>query len=163
MKNKRILGVLILILSIAGIYQYKKFHTPPEIQFSDLLLKRLDGSSFSFRSLSGKHLVIQFFATWCADCRRELPDLVKHVAYLESKNIKILLLSDESVTTLKSFQERYSLPIEILILPGSFKENGVYTLPTAYLICSNGSIVYQKTGALNWSQQFIDEQFDRCN
>jgi peroxiredoxin len=162
-RSKVLTGLLILVLGLFVIYQYRKFRIPPEIPFSNLSLTRLDGSSFSFKSLTGKHLVIQFFATWCGDCRRELPELTQQAKYLDSKNVEVLLISDEPGNTLKSFQERYGLPFEILILQGGFKQNQIYTLPTAYLICSDGKVVYQKTGAISWTQPFIAEQFDLCN
>jgi len=158
--NKKLLVAgLILFLCFGGIY-YARYRIPPTVSFSNLLLKRLDGSDFSSKSLTNQRTIIQFFATWCPDCRRELPKLIEHFEFLKTKKIHLLLISDEPESVLKSFKERYLIPYDIVVLSKSFKEIGIYTLPTTYFIQSDGTVAFQKTGHVEFSQRFVNEQFD---
>jgi thiol-disulfide isomerase/thioredoxin len=60
----------------------------------DFTLKTLDGTSdLSLKDFRGNVVVIDFWASWCAPCRRSLPEL----ASLESKNVKVLAVNIDDV------------------------------------------------------------------
>ena len=44
----------------------------PGTDAPDINLKTIDGKQFSLKSLRGKYVVLDFWATWCPDCRKDL-------------------------------------------------------------------------------------------
>jgi thiol-disulfide isomerase/thioredoxin len=157
MRGRRFLvsAVLLAILVIGGIYQYRKYRVPPAFDLSAIQAIDLKGKPLRAEDFSNKPLIVLYFATWCIDCRRELPQLQKLSSELLSNEIQVLLLSDEEAATLLPFEEQLKAPFSLYKLTASFRESNVYTLPTAYLIKANGVIFLQKTGAIDWTPDLI--------
>jgi thiol-disulfide isomerase/thioredoxin len=68
-------------------------------------LKSLDGSTVTDRSFEGSVVVLNFWATWCAPCMKEIPDLKKVAADSKVKVLGIALDEDEA-TAVRPFVER---------------------------------------------------------
>jgi thiol-disulfide isomerase/thioredoxin len=157
MRGKRfILSVFFLLLLVAGsVYQYRKYRVAPDFDISLIKATDLSGKMFNAARYRNKPLIILYFATWCIDCRRELPQLEDLREELTRKNINVLLFSDEEASRLKPFEQSLPEGFHLYRLQGSFKESGIYTLPTSYLLKQNGQIFLQKTGAIDWSADLI--------
>jgi len=155
--NKQVFR-LIFLLTIAagtGYFIYNRYRVAPEIVFSEIKANALDGSKIDFIADGQSNTIVLFFATWCIDCRRELPVLQSHSALLNKLNTKVYLISDEDINTLTPFSAQLEAPFQLLKLEGSFKESGIYTLPTAFLYCKDGSIHLNKTGAIDWTEGYL--------
>ena len=66
---------------------------PPEVALAPL--KDANGASFKLADFLGKVMVINFWATWCGPCRREVPELVKLNKEFQSRGVQIIGLSTE--------------------------------------------------------------------
>ncbi|MCX6572960.1 MAG: TlpA disulfide reductase family protein [Candidatus Aminicenantes bacterium] len=64
----------------------------------DFSIKDLEGNTLSLASYKGKVLVINFWATWCPPCRREIPDFIAVYKELKSEGLEILGLSVDETT-----------------------------------------------------------------
>ncbi len=64
----------------------------------DFSVKDLDGNILNLAAYKGKVLVINFWATWCPPCRREIPDLVAAYKELNGQGLEILGLSVDETT-----------------------------------------------------------------
>jgi len=103
---KKILIILLLIspihtsqaLSLTDIVNWAKplmpwYETQPELSFE---LTDTKGNIFTEKNTRGKYLVVNFWATWCTPCLKEIPALVKF--YNENSNhVEILGLDFEPV------------------------------------------------------------------
>jgi peroxiredoxin len=137
---------LFAVLAIAGTYQYRKYRIAPELPKEAFSVETLRGEPVTIRPGQNGALIVKFFATWCIDCRRELPELKAKAELFKRYNVQVILLSDEARDDLSFFAEREALPFPIYRLPKKFKEYGIYTLPTTYILKKNGDIFSQYTG-----------------
>ena len=70
------------------------FHNSPK-KIEALNLKKLDGTSVNLRNISNNYLIINFWATWCPPCIKEIPDLLEIQEKFKEK-IKLVFISVDS-------------------------------------------------------------------
>jgi thiol-disulfide isomerase/thioredoxin len=140
----RVLPVLALIGVLAGLYF--RYKVPPQIDLSTLPMETLNGETVKITMNEREKLCLKFFASWCIDCRRELPALVSDTANFKKEKIRLILVSDEPIDQLVFFKQRDSIPFEMLHLKSSFKSVGIHTLPTTYWYDESGLLFRKKTG-----------------
>ncbi len=104
--------------------------------------------SISSESLKGRYYLLSFWATWCAPCVSELPELNRIYEKLKSSNFTIVSISlDDTVTTLEKFRdEKGTMPWYNTILQNGFNNDlakyfGVTYIPQLFLIGPGGSIL----------------------
>jgi thiol-disulfide isomerase/thioredoxin len=81
----------------------------------DFSLKDLSGKPTSVASWSGKSLVINFWATWCAPCRREMPLLKTLAADWAGRDLAILGIAVDDPDKVRAFASRSSIGYPVLI------------------------------------------------
>ncbi|WP_010664811.1 TlpA family protein disulfide reductase [Marinilabilia salmonicolor] len=114
----------------------------------------------SLAQFQGKPVFLNFWATWCPPCIAEMPSIQE--LYDEYRNeVAFVLVSNESVDVIKSYFEKhgYSFPIYILRsgVPAVFETS---TIPSTYLIGSNGRLLISKTGAAKWNSSKMKSLLD---
>lgn len=144
-KGLRIL--LIAALLAVGAYTYIKYRVPPDLDFEGIRARSMNGQAFTPEKEARALYVFQFFATWCIDCRRELPIWQSMQSFLSRENIGLYLLSDEDPGILQPFSANTG-GIPLFMLDQSFKSYGVHTLPTVLVFNAKGEKVFSKAG--NW-------------
>jgi len=161
MKKQQLIFVgLISALIMVGIFIYQRYRVAPALLLPEIQLSDLQGNSV--KPASGKPTLLIFFGTWCRDCRKELPVLAKLESELKNRNIQVILVSDEEIAVLHDFSTGIPLSFQLCKLTGSFKENNIYTLPTSYLFCSNGSVFRKQTGAIEWTIELLSSFVNDC-
>jgi thiol-disulfide isomerase/thioredoxin len=159
-KQRLIFAGLISALIMVGIFIYQRYRVAPALLLPEIQLSDLQGNSI--KPESGKPTLLIFFGTWCRDCRKELPILAKLEEELKNRNIQVVLVSDEDNAVLQDFSTSIPLSFQLCKLKGSFKENSIYTLPTSYLFCSNGSVFRKQTGAIDWAIELLSSFIEQC-
>jgi peroxiredoxin/outer membrane lipoprotein-sorting protein len=116
---------------------------------ADFTLKSLDGEKVTLSDLRGKIVLLDFWATWCPPCRRELPSVAKLNATLRERNVVVLGINDESSGTVKSFLKKNSLELPVLMdgNGGIHKLYGARAIPTVVVINPTGVITAYYVGA----------------
>jgi cytochrome c biogenesis protein CcmG/thiol:disulfide interchange protein DsbE len=64
----------------------------------DFTINDLQGTSLSLSSYKGKVLVLNFWATWCPPCRKEIPDFIEAYREFKDKGLEILGVSVDETT-----------------------------------------------------------------
>lgn len=110
----------------------------------DFTLDTLGGETFRLSDATGQVRLIDFWATWCAPCREEIPMLNELQASYGERGFKVLAISDpeEEVGVIREFVEQHE--VEYLNLVGTEEVNEAYRvlgLPAAYLVDGEGRVV----------------------
>ncbi|KMT23244.1 TlpA family protein disulfide reductase [Clostridium cylindrosporum] len=130
----------------------KKQNTFVKTKAIDFKLKDLNGKEVSLSTLKGKHVLINFWATWCPPCRSEMPDIEK--LYQETKDSDLVILAidiGEDKETVKSFIDENKFNFNVLLDSNkdvAIKYN-ITSIPTSFFIDKEGNIIYKKIGAMN--------------
>ncbi|WP_457616797.1 TlpA family protein disulfide reductase [Lutibacter sp.] len=160
MKNL-LFSCFILFLTNATFAQQKQdrgYRVSVGDQVPSFNFKLLDGTPVSNKSLKGKIVVLQFTASWCSVCRKEMPHLEKEV-WQQFKNDDFILIGidlKEDVEKVKRFiaQMNVSYPFTI-DTDGSLFEK--FTLPNAGV---TRNIVLDKNGKIIFLSRLYDvEEF----
>jgi thiol-disulfide isomerase/thioredoxin len=108
---------------------------------ADFALKSLEGELVELSSLRGKVIVLDFWATWCGPCRRELPIVDKLRAEF-GDDVQFLAINDEDSGTVKGFLRKngYGLTVLMDSKRGVNRTYGVHAIPTIFVIDRGGVI-----------------------
>jgi peroxiredoxin len=87
-------------------------------QQADFTLTDLEGKPWSLKSLQGKVVLVNFWATWCPPCRKEMPDLESLNKQFQKQGLVILAISDEDASKVKTFIAEQGISYAVLLDPG---------------------------------------------
>jgi peroxiredoxin len=123
----------------------------------EFTLRDLKGAKWSLPSLRGKVVLVNFWATWCPPCRRELPDMQALYERFGPRGLVILAVSDEDAAKVAPFVEAQKLSFPVLLDPGRTvnKSMSVEGIPKSFLYGRDGKLVAQAIDRRT-SRQFLD-------
>jgi len=122
----------------------------------------MDEEIVDIKDMKGKVIVINFWATWCPPCRREMGSLERLHLATKDKNVVVLAVDiGEDIDTVFSFMGQVnpspSFPILFDQDAKSMKPWKVRGLPTTYIINPNGDIVYRAVGGREFDHPDIQQ------
>jgi len=126
--------------------------TTPEIAVKtapDFERVALDGTTFRMRDGLDRITLVNFWATWCAPCVAETPELVQ--LYKEFRGDGLIVvgvsLDDEGFDAVKGFAAEYDVSYPMILDDGiSDQFGGLYGLPMSFLVGPGGQVVERYTG-----------------
>jgi peroxiredoxin len=122
----------------------------------EFTLKDLSGKTWNFADLRGKVVLVNFWATWCPPCRKEMPDLDALYRRFESKGFVVLGISDEEAAKVEPFVHERKVSFPVLLDPGR-KVNGMFVvegIPKSFVYDRQGKLVAQSID-MRTQKQFL--------
>lgn len=107
----------------------------------DFSVTTLDGKTIQLSELKGKRVIVDFWATWCPPCVREIPHFIKLKSESSADELVLVGISSEDEDTLKSFVKKKGINYSIASadnLPAPYDE--VRSIPTTFFIDRKGII-----------------------
>ena len=116
-----------------------------------LSVTTLDGQSFDLAAQRGKWVIVNFWATWCSPCIKEMPDISAFVASHKDVAAIGLAYEDTDKAEVEAFAKKHPVAYPLAQLdvykpPADF--DPPRGLPTTYLIAPDGSVAKQFTGPI---------------
>jgi peroxiredoxin len=137
------------LLNPLNLSRYSSTIRPPE--FSGLTA---DNKTASLAGLRGRVIVLNFWATWCLECRTEMPDFERLHREFGAQGLSVLgINAREGVAAVREYSKELGLTFP-LVLDGRGEINrayGVIGLPTTFLIGRDGRAVALAIGPRDWA------------
>jgi len=114
-------------------------------QKADFTLTDLQGKSWHLRDLRGKVVLVNFWATWCPPCRKEMPDLQALYDKYKDQGLVVLAISDEEAAKVTPFISERKISYPVMLDPGR-KVNDLYQvegIPKSFVYDRQGQLVAQ--------------------
>ena len=123
-------------------------------QKADFTLSDLQGKSWHLRELTGKVVLVNFWATWCPPCRKEMPDLQALYDKYKGQGFIVLSISDEEAAKVSPFVTERNISYPVLLDPGR-KVNEAFVvegIPKSFVYDREGKLVAQSIDMRTRSQ-----------
>ncbi len=136
-------------------------HDAPKA-LENLIFTNALGEEQSLADFKGQFLVVNFWATWCAPCREEMPSLSALQAHFADQPVKILAVSLDRGAPEKPLSFLQDLGVENLVFlhdPKSVtaRQIGAFGLPTTLLVDTQGREIGRLLGEAEWDTQAIKD------
>lgn len=111
-------------------------------------LPDLNGSPVSLSDFKGKVVVLNFWATWCPPCKREIPDFIELQSDYGSKGLQIVGVALDRPESVKEFAAANGMNYQILLGNNDVaaRYGGVKGIPTTFVIDRTGKIAAKFVG-----------------
>jgi thiol-disulfide isomerase/thioredoxin len=168
--SKAVVWAMVLMLALAGCQrpdltaepQPAAGATAPAELAPDFTLATLDGATVQLSTLRGRWVLVNFWATWCAPCREEMPYLDSLAAQHADRLTVLAVNMRESEDAVAAFVAELDLRLPVLLAPddATLLAYNVRGLPISFLIDPDGAVVQRMVGPVTPGrvETEIDEQ-----
>lgn len=152
---KKIIGIIFLMISLVSFSN--------NVKAPDFNLKDQYGVVHSLENYKGKVIFLNFWATWCPPCKKEMPDIENiYKEYGENKkDVVILGVNSEKENEVKKFlkDKGYTFPTVIDENSEVMRKYFIQAFPTSFVIDKEGNVYGYVMGGLTKEQikQVIEE------
>jgi cytochrome c biogenesis protein CcmG/thiol:disulfide interchange protein DsbE len=152
-----VMAIVLVLQSDTGSPPVVRGGTAPPFELPKLAAAETpvsaEAAKFTLSSLSGRVVLLNFWATWCEPCEREMPAMERLYQALPREEFELVAVAiDDKESDVRAFQERYRLSFPILLdldqaVYGGYQTMGV---PESLLIDRDGRIVERYVGPREW-------------
>jgi peroxiredoxin len=124
---------------------------------ANFTLTELGGKTWTLKEQRGKVVLLNFWATWCPPCRKEMPDLETLFQQFKDQGLVILAISDEDAAKVRPFIAEQKVTYPILLDPGR-KVNELFQIegiPKTFVYDRSGKLVAQSID-MRTRRQFLE-------
>ena len=146
---------------IAGFYGYQRLYAekperiePPARPAPEIILKDLDGHSHRLSEFRGKLLLVNFWATWCGPCLKEMPLLVGAQNEYGKLGFQVIGPALDEVDAVRAMAKKIGINYPIMVGDEDITDamdalgDELGALPFSVLIARDGRILTRVTGGL---------------
>jgi len=123
-----------------------------------LALKDLEEKPHRLADYKGKVVLINFWATWCAPCRDEMPSIQRLKEKLAGRPFVVLAVNlDEPESRIRKFRSEMKVDFTILLDPGRKVARAwdARILPASFVVGADGRVRYSLVGEIEWDHEHM--------
>ena len=153
-------GVAIAVGAL-GAFRFEAGPEAPHVETAPLFAQSFNDANGDLQPMNqwrGRLLVVNFWATWCAPCIEEMPDLQKVQGEYAKHGVTIVGLAIDNASAVKRFRDEQKVDLPLLVAGAAGPEllrqlgNASGALPYTVLLDRSGRVVRSKLGRLHASQ-----------
>jgi thiol-disulfide isomerase/thioredoxin len=120
----------------------------------EFLLESVSGNKIKLGDLTGKIVLVNFWATWCVPCREEMPVFQTYFDKYPEKIIILAINAQDSQESMLAYKNELDLTFPMLIDPDNAVHRSylVRGFPTSFIIDQEGVLKVQHVGAMTEDQ-----------
>ena len=152
------IGVCLAVLSLSFVptqawAQFDKTPWPAKVDTPKIEAIDLQGKAWTTAELTGKVVVLNFWATWCAPCKDELPTLQTLHDISDNQTVVLTINVREPAARASRYMQSTGMTFPVISdAKGELaKRWGVAVYPTTILIAPNGQARWRVVGDVDWS------------
>ncbi|WP_071672987.1 TlpA family protein disulfide reductase [Nioella nitratireducens] len=139
---------------LAGDMRAMALHEAPQ-DVTDVSFTDADGTEMTLQDFAGEYVVLNFWATWCAPCREEMPSLNTLQQELGGDNFRVVTIASgrNPIPAINRFFEEVGvsdLPVYLDPRQGMTRAMGVFGLPTTVVLNPDGQEIGRLRGDADW-------------
>jgi thiol-disulfide isomerase/thioredoxin len=159
-KNTLVIMMAAMFAGAAGIFVQQLLHSaPPPVAVDAGLLNTplpdLSGQPHTLAEWQGKILIINFWATWCPPCLKEIPEFIALQNEYADKNVQFIGIAVDEKQAVLDYNASAKINYPILIAGDAGIEmskawgNVISSIPFTVVLNSQGQIIYRQLGEIN--------------
>jgi len=156
-----VIAVLLLVQLVQGpaLAREEMNAIKPVVTATEFTLMSIDGGDIKLSDYAGQFVLVNFWATWCPPCVKEMPSLDNLHKHFAAANFKVLgVHAGPALVTVKTFLEKHPVDFDIVIdKKMGLSSWGVTGLPTTFLVSPEGEIIYKAVGEREWDSDKMYE------
>jgi peroxiredoxin len=143
---KALMAVVVAAVAAVGYFSLSSKQTAPEVTFTSLT-----GEKVSMQSLRGKVVMVNFWATSCTTCVKEMPEMVHTYDKYKERGLDFVAvaMSYDPPNYVLNYAETRKLPFKVALDPqGELAKSfgDVKLTPTTFVIDKNGNVIKRYLG-----------------
>ena len=112
--------------------------------------------NLSANNLNSDVTIINFWASWCLPCVKEIPSLNNLQEHFKESSLEIIAINyGENKQKIDQFMENNKMNFIVLLDENMFSENffKIIGLPTSFIVNKNGTITHEVVGEIEWDSK----------
>jgi thiol-disulfide isomerase/thioredoxin len=153
---------LIAALGVLAIGAFAAFLAAPHRPPNEARVTTLDGKSVTLEQLRGKVTVVNFWATWCGVCIKEMPRIVAaHRKYAARGYETVAIAVRDQPEAVTAYSAKQALPFKVAMdVDAAQRFGNVRITPTTFVINREGRVIRRFVGEPDWKQ--FDEVVEKA-
>lgn len=151
LRNSSLMICMVALALFALSCSKTKGHASIGDRAPDFTLRDLNGNKIQLSELTGKVVMVEFWATWCPPCRESIPEMKDVYEKYKDRGFVLLGISIDkgknAPVEVSSFVKEHSVTYPVLIDDSDVNASySVSSIPTSFIIDKEGKIVSKRTG-----------------
>lgn len=129
----------------------------PALELSDV-----NAQAGKFDDYKEQTTVVHFWATWCAPCIKELPELQAFSGKYSRKGLHVVAVATDSHESVKEFLAEKKVDLNIMVdqYGSAMHDFKVKVLPSSYIVNKNGELQLLAQGPVDWASAETEQLID---
>lgn len=159
---RRLVMVCLVVLLLPGLAAAKELKPYSGKPLPDFTLTDMDGKSHTLSDYKGQVVMVNFWATYCTPCIKEMPSMERLRVKMAGLPFTILAIDmAETPEEVSAFFNRHKIDIgfPILLDPegGVIEQWRISAIPTTFIVAPDGTIRYALFGGLEWDSLAVQK------
>lgn len=157
-KHRIFILALLLTVGINSSYAQQKNTPTVNTQTTDALFLDANGNKVSLSSLQGKVVFVNFWATWCPPCIKEMPSIQSLKDKMKGKDVVFLLVDvDGKYDKAKAFMDKKNLDLPIYTPAGTISNTYLgSSIPTTIIFDKKGNMIQRIVGSVDFASEEVE-------